>query len=200
MHFVDHVDLEAPEHRLVDRLVEQLRDLVDTAVGRRVELDIVDEASGIDVAAGRAHAARMRGDVALPVRAGAVERFGQNARDRRLADAARSGEQVGVVQALVRERIDQRLHDVLLPDERLEIGRPVPAGEHDIGHGFILRWRPSASGCLRQARNPATQPFVSRRELMHAPPCAGRTGVRGRAFTALPDNPRRCAPRTFPHR
>ena len=39
-------------HRLVDRLVEQLRDLVDAAVRGRVELDVVDEAAGVDVAAG----------------------------------------------------------------------------------------------------------------------------------------------------
>ncbi len=45
----------------------------------------------------------------------AVERFGQDARRRGLAYATRAGEQVGMVQALLRQRIGQGLHDVLLP-------------------------------------------------------------------------------------
>ena len=58
VHFVDQVDLEAADDRLVDRLVEQARDLLDAPVRRRIELDEIDEAAGVDVAARRAHAAR----------------------------------------------------------------------------------------------------------------------------------------------
>jgi hypothetical protein len=134
VHFVDQVDLEASDHGLVDRLVEQPRDLVDAAVRRRVELDIVDEAAGVDVAARRADAARLCGDAAVAVGAGAVERLGEDARDRRLADAARSGEEIRVVQPLLRERVGERLDHVRLADERLEIARPVLARQHRGRH------------------------------------------------------------------
>ena len=132
MHFVDHVDLEAADHRLVDSLVEQLRYLVDTAVRGRVEFVVVDETACVDVAAGIADAARVRGDAAAALRAGAVERFGEDARDRRLADTARAGEKIRVMQALLGQRIRERLHDVFLAHQRIEVGRPVLAGEDDV--------------------------------------------------------------------
>jgi hypothetical protein len=55
-----------------------------------------------------------------------------------LPDAARAGEQVGVMQALGGQRIRQRLDDVLLPDHLLEVLGTVFAGEHEIGHRRIL--------------------------------------------------------------
>ena len=134
VHFVDHVDLEAADDRLVDGLIEQLRDLVDAAVGGGIELDVVDEAAGVDVAARGADAARARGDAAGTVRASAIERLGEDARDRGLADAARAGEEIGMVQALLRQRIGKRLDDVRLPDHRLEIARPVFARQHRGRH------------------------------------------------------------------
>jgi len=129
VHLVDHVDLEAPHHRLVDGLIEQLADLVDTAVRRRIELD------GVDVAAGAAHATWRGGDAAQAVGADAVQALGQDARDGGLADAAGAGEQVGVVQTLLRQGIAQGLHDVRLPHQLGEAARAVLAGQDDIGHG-----------------------------------------------------------------
>ena len=66
MRLVDHEDLEAADARLVGGALDQVADLVDAAVGGRVELDVVDEAAGVDLAAGGADAARLRGDAALP--------------------------------------------------------------------------------------------------------------------------------------
>jgi hypothetical protein len=134
VHLVDHEDLEAALHRLVDRLLQQRLDLVHAAVGGRVQLGVVDEAARIDVGAGLANAARRRRDAALPVRALAVERLGQDARDGGLAHAPRAGEQVGVVQPLLRQRIGQGLHHVLLPDHFREGLGPVFAREHEVGH------------------------------------------------------------------
>jgi hypothetical protein len=57
VHFVDHEDLEAPLHRLVDRLLQQGLHLVHAAVGRGVEFGVVHEAARVDVGAGLAHAA-----------------------------------------------------------------------------------------------------------------------------------------------
>ncbi len=121
MHFVDHVDLEASDRRRVDRLVEQLGHLVDAAVRCRVHLDVVDEAARIDLGAGLADAAGLRGDAAVAVRPGAIQGLGQDARQRGLADAARTGKQVGVMQPLLFQRMRERAHHVLLADQRGEI-------------------------------------------------------------------------------
>jgi hypothetical protein len=132
---VDHEDLVSAHARLVGRALDQVADLVDAAVGRGVELDVVDEAIGIDLGAGGAHAAGPGGDAALPVRPGAVQALGQDPRDRGLADAARAGEQVGVVQAALLERVGQRAHDVILPHHLLEAAGAVLACEDDVTHG-----------------------------------------------------------------
>ena len=136
VHLVDHEDLEAPLHRLVDRLLQQRLYFVDTPVGGRVELGVIDKAAGINVGTSLAHATRRGRDAALPVRPLAIERLGQNARHRGLADAARAGEQIGVVQALRGQRIGQRLHHVVLPHHFGEVAGAVLAGEHEIGHGL----------------------------------------------------------------
>jgi len=117
---VNHEDLEAADRGLVGCPLDQLADLVDAAVGGRVQLHIVDVAVGVDFAAGGAHPARVGGDAPLPIGAGAVQALGQDARNGRLADAARAGEQVGMVQALLFEGVGQRADDVLLPDQRFE--------------------------------------------------------------------------------
>ena len=52
VHFVDDVDLVAAGGRRVQRVLEQLAHVVDLRVGRRVELDQVDEAPGVDLGAG----------------------------------------------------------------------------------------------------------------------------------------------------
>ena len=97
VHFVDDVHLEAAAGRRVQRVLQQLAHVVDLRVRGRVELDQVDEAPAVDLGAGAAHAARLGGDAGL-----AVQRLGDDARERGLADAARAGEQIGVVQALLR--------------------------------------------------------------------------------------------------
>ena len=130
VHFVDQVDLEAPDGRHVARVVEDLAHVVDAGVRRGVELEQIDEAAGVDVDARGAGAARRRGDAV----GDAVEALGEDPRDRRLADAARAGEQVGVMQAVARERIGQRRDHVLLPDELAERLRPPLAGEYLVAH------------------------------------------------------------------
>ena len=78
MHFVDHEDLEAPLHRLVDGLLKQLLHFVDPAVARSIELGVVNKAARIDFCARRADTTRGGGNPALPILANAIERFGQN--------------------------------------------------------------------------------------------------------------------------
>ena len=138
MHFVDHEDLEAPLHRLVDRLLQQGLHVVDAAVGGCVEFGVVDEAARIDVGTGLAHATRRGGDATRAIRAQAIERLGEDARHRCLAHAACTGEEVRVVQPLRVQRIGQGAHHMLLPDHLREVLRTVLAGEHEVGHATIL--------------------------------------------------------------
>ena len=112
VHFVDDVDLEAARRRRVQRIFQQLAHVVDLGIGGGVELDrstkrppsISQQAphfpQGVD------------GDPSL-----AVKRLRDDAGERRFSDAARTGEEIGVVQPLLVERIGERPHHVLLPHE-----------------------------------------------------------------------------------
>ncbi len=136
---VDHEHLEAADAGLVGRTLDQLARLVDAAIGRRVEFDVVHVAVGIDLGAGLALAAGLGGDTPRTVGPGAVQALGQDARHRGLADAARAGEQIGVVQSAAGQRVAQGTHDVLLPDHLAEAARPVLARENHRCHAGILR-------------------------------------------------------------
>ena len=103
VHFVDHIDLEAAARRRVGRLFQQAGHVLDAAIRCGIQFDVVDEATAIDLRAGGTDAAGRRRDPGL-----AIERLGHDARDGGLADAARAGEQVGVMQPLLVERVRQR--------------------------------------------------------------------------------------------
>ena len=60
VHFVDEVDLVAAAGRRVLHVVEQLARIIDLGARGRVDLDQIDEAAGIDLAAAGAFAAGRR--------------------------------------------------------------------------------------------------------------------------------------------
>ncbi len=138
VHLVDHIDLEARITWCVHRLFQQLRHLVDAAVGRRIHLDVIDKAARIDRGTRLAHATRRGRDAARAVRPDAIERLGQDARQRGLAHAAGSGKQISMVQPAAMQSMRQRAHDVLLADERFKIPGAIFTGEDLIGHAEIL--------------------------------------------------------------
>ena len=131
--FVDHVDLEAARARRVDGLLEQLGHFLDATVRGRVQFEVVDETAGIDLGAGATDAAGLGGDAGF-----AVERLGQDARQRGLAHASGAGEQPGVVQSLGVQRVRERAHHVILSHEGIERSRPPLAGQYQISHGWIV--------------------------------------------------------------
>ena len=130
VHFVDDVDLVAVARRGVAHRLPQLPHRVDAAVAGAVDLQDVHRARLGDLQAGRAGVARDRG---RPL--DAVERLGHETRHGRLADAAQSREEVGVVDAPVGDGVLERGHDRLLADDLLERLRPVLAGEDLVAHG-----------------------------------------------------------------
>ena len=85
VHFVDQVDLVAAARRRILHVVEQLAGVVHLGARGGVDFEQIDEASCVDVATRAAFAARPRRDTLL-----AVQRLGEDPRDRRLADAARA--------------------------------------------------------------------------------------------------------------
>src|SRR5690606_33614179 len=68
----------------------------------------------------------------------AVQALGQYAGDGCLAHAPRAGKQIGVVQTVVVQRVDQRLEDVLLPDHFAENAGAPLAGEYLIAHFMVM--------------------------------------------------------------
>ena len=66
----------------------------------------------------------------------AVERLGENARSRGLADTARTGEQKSVVHPIGADGIAESATDVLLPDEVGERLRSPFAGQYQIRHAL----------------------------------------------------------------
>src|SRR6185436_18919680 len=94
-----------------------------------VHLDQIDEPALVDFPARRAFAAGRVGDAGLT-----VETLREDARDGGLADAARTGEQEGVVYTTLRQRISQRDAHVFLPHQFGEGTRPPFARQREIAH------------------------------------------------------------------
>ena len=101
---VDDEDLVAVAHRHdAEAGDDHLADVVDAGVGRGVDLEHVHVAPFRDLDAGVALAARIGGRPLL-----AVQRPRQDPRRRRLADAARAGEDERLREPAAGERVAQR--------------------------------------------------------------------------------------------
>ena len=110
--FVNQINLVAAARRRIHRVVDQLAHVVDAGIAGGIDFEQIDEAARIDLDAGTALTAWLRSRALL-----AVQRLGKNARDRGLADPARAGKQQRVMQPSAVQRMGERAHDVLLPDQ-----------------------------------------------------------------------------------
>ena len=132
MDLVDDVDL-APA-RGTDAEVHALDEVahrIDTVVRRGVELHEIEEGARSDRLAVLALAARL----AVGAEVETVERAGEDARGRRLAGTAGSGEEVRVAGAIFAHRVPQRDGDVILTNELGEMLRSVLAVQTLRRHG-----------------------------------------------------------------
>ena len=131
MHLVDDEHLVAvPDGDDAEAGYDHFADVVDTGVRGGVNFEDVDVAPFGDLDAG----------VALTAGIGrrpldAVQRARQDARRRRLADAAGPGEHESLRQASARQRVPQRARDRLLSDDIVEPLRPPLARDDLVGHG-----------------------------------------------------------------
>ncbi len=129
VHFVDQIDLELAARGHVLGVLDYLAHIVHAGVGRGVDFQQVDIAAGVDIQAGRALAARIGTGAGL-----AIQRFGENARNRGLAHAAGAGEQKCVVHTPTVERVTERADHVFLAYEFGKTLRAPLAGENKIRH------------------------------------------------------------------
>jgi len=137
--FVDDIDLVLALRRRETHLVAEVAHLVDTAIGRGVDLDEVEEGPLADRDAVLAAVAGL-----AVLRLGAVHRLRDEPRDRRLADAARPREEIRVRDLARADRIPQRTGDVLLPDDRGEgLGAIAAIEGRPLGHPSRIVERPS---------------------------------------------------------
>ena len=138
--FVNDVDLVPCSTGTHVGVGTQLANLVDAAIAGPVDLQHVDVFSGIDRPA----------DVAVVVRVrrravGGIQRLGENPRRRSLADAASTGEQIGVADAIGVDRVDQRLGHLLLADQVAKRLGAITARHDHVGFP-------------RRGRSPAARP------------------------------------------
>ena len=127
MHFVDDENLVAVPHG-TDRQPgnDDVAHVLDLRVGRRIDLEDIHVAAFRDLNARIARAAGIRRRSVH-----AVQRPGENPRRRRLADAARTGEDERLREPLAAERVAQRTRHRLLSDDVVELLRP-PFSRDDL--------------------------------------------------------------------
>ncbi len=133
---IDDVDLVAAADRREEGPLPQVAGIVDATVAGSVDLD--------DIHAAGATAGEVLARLALAARIGdrcllAVEGSGQDAGAGRLAAAARTAEQIGVVDPIGGKGVAQGLGDVVLTDDFGESLRSVTAIQRKRGvHGRTL--------------------------------------------------------------
>ena len=131
MRLVEDVHLAPELRRGVRETLPQLADLVDPAVRGGIDLDHVERRAVADRDTRRAGVA----GVTVRAQVGAVERLCNDARERRLARAARPREQDRVRDALGADGVAQGLDDGVLADDLSESLGPPASVEGLVGGG-----------------------------------------------------------------
>ena len=127
--FIDEIDLvPSGSGRILD-VIHQVPGFIHLGPGCRVDFDQIDEPAFIDTRTGAALAARFGTDADL-----AVETLRQDPRQGRLAHAAGTAEQVGMVQSTGIQRIDQHLQDMALSHHIRKRTRPPFTRKNLITH------------------------------------------------------------------
>ena len=148
VHLIDQVHLVAAPGGRVLHILEQLAGVLHLGAAGGVHLDQIHEAALADFLAGGADPARAAADPLF-----AVQTAGQDARDGGLADPAGAGEQIGVVQAVLIQRVGERPGHMLLAHQLVEGARSIFAGENLVTHRSPAKGLSGASGESRMLAN-----------------------------------------------
>ena len=139
VHFVEDVDLVARAHRRVADGIVDLPHVLDAVMRGGIHLQYVRMPALDDGLAVHAHHRHLdRRFFHRAVGQFVIERTRKNARGRRLSDAAHAGQDPGLRNAAALERVRDRAHHGVLPDQILEACGPVFACEHAVSIGRRL--------------------------------------------------------------
>ena len=120
MTFVNDEDFVLGSGRLILHRVHYRLNILHLVVGGRIKLNDIQRPPFGNFHAIRALAAGFR-----LLRAGAVQGFCENARERRLTNAARTYEKIGVRHTIRRDGVAQGTDDMLLPHDIIKCHRTV---------------------------------------------------------------------------
>ena len=141
MNFIDDVHLVATRHGRVLCGLKQLAHFINFGIGRRIDFQQIHKTARINILAGLAHTARRGGHATFAVGTKTIQRFRQNTRQRGLANAARSGEQIGVMDTPSIQRIGQRPDHVLLPNHVNKVAWSPFTRKNLVAHRLSLKRR-----------------------------------------------------------
>ena len=132
VNLVDDEHLRARDERRILRAFDDLADVVDAGVRGGVDFEHVGMTAFHDVLAVDTEARHVDGRL---VNAGGfiVQRAGEDAGGRRLADAAHAGQHIALRDAPRREGVAERRHHRRLADQIVEGRGAVFARQHDVG-------------------------------------------------------------------
>ena len=132
VNFVDNVDFVACRHGCIADRLDNLADIVDAGVARRVHLYHVDMPTFGNRAAWFANTARIDGWATLPVWTNAVQRLCNQSRGRCLADSAHASHQECMGKATTLDCVAECLHHRILADQFGKILRTIFTCQHAI--------------------------------------------------------------------
>jgi hypothetical protein len=129
--FVENEDLKAVAGWAIAGGLAQLTDLLDAAIGGRVDLNDIYRVSGPDLGARLAYPARLRHCM---VRRAAIQSHSQDASYGGLADTPMATEYIAVCGPPLLDSILKGLGDMFLPNDLGKRLRPVFAGQNLVAH------------------------------------------------------------------
>ena len=129
MNFIYQVDFVPTTGGRVVHCLAQISNIINTVIGRAINLDKIGAGAGGDLFTADTLAAGFGGGAF-----GAVQRPSERARSGGLANASSSAEQESVVNPTTLNGVAQRARDVPLPDHFVERGGTVLSGDREVRH------------------------------------------------------------------
>ena len=133
VHFINEIHLVPARGRRVLYVIHQVPGFIHLGPRCRVDLDQINKAALVDTATGAALAAGFGTDSGFT-----VETLCQDTRQGRLAYPAGAGKQVGMVQPVGIQCVDQHFQNMVLPDHILEQARSPFSRENLVTHLTLL--------------------------------------------------------------
>ena len=120
MHFVNQIDFVTSQSWQVLRVIQYFAHIINASIRRRIQFNEINKTPTVDFRASATNSTRCSSNTA-----DAIQGFCKNTCDGGFAHAARTSEQIGMVQTVLCQRIAQCLHNMPLPRQLREgLGPP----------------------------------------------------------------------------